>query len=85
MSLVLSWIQAQAIQQMEHVRQFTTICFLLLILMTTDVCHWTCPSVGATAQDDLQDIVNHFYSTSPPVAASAAATSAGMSDLCTVQ
>ena len=37
-----------------------------------------CPSVGATAQEDLHCIVNHFYSTTPPPAAA----SAGMYNAC---
>ena len=69
MSLVLSWTPLHVTQQPEHVRK-PFICESMLLLHLVDVCHWMCPSVGATAQEDLQCIVNHFYSTSPPGAAS---------------
>ncbi|XP_065886084.1 rab proteins geranylgeranyltransferase component A 1-like isoform X2 [Dysidea avara] len=38
----------------------------------TCVCHWMCPSVTGSADDDLHCVIDHLYSTSSPTAAAAA-------------
>ena len=35
-------------------------------ILSVGVCHWVCPGVTGSADDDLNCVINHLYNTSSP-------------------